>query len=140
VPVLHDPPPDALRGRRVLLVEDEPMVALLVEDLLLGAGAAVLGPAYTVDAALGLIEAVGFGAGLDAAVLDIDLRGAAVWPVADLLASRGVPFLLVTGCGRSLGRDAHGAAPVLAKPFSPGTLVAAVRGLAPAAAERAAPG
>jgi CheY-like chemotaxis protein len=128
MPFPRDPSRTALRGRRVLLVEDEPLVATMVAEMLLEAGAAVVGPAYTLDAALELVRLVG----LDAAVLDVNLRGAAVWPAADLLAARGVPFLLATGYGRNLDRGTHGAAPVLAKPFSPNALVAAVTGLVPA--------
>jgi hypothetical protein len=60
----------------------------------------------------------------------INLQGAAVWSVADRLVALGVPFVFATGYGEHCDRDLHAAAPVLAKPFDPGALVAAVEGLA----------
>src|SRR5918998_6506886 len=118
-----------LRDKRVLVVEDEALVAMLVEDGLLDLGAKVVGPAATVDEALRLIEGAASGGGLSAAVLDLNLGGAAAWPVADRLAELGVPFVLATGYGEGRGRDAHPRAPVLAKPFGPDALTAAVEGL-----------
>jgi DNA-binding response OmpR family regulator len=121
----------ALHGRRVLVVEDEALVAMLLEDGLLEAGAEVVGPACSVDEALGLIERVACDGGLSAAVLDINLQGAAVSPVADRLAALGVPFVFATGYGEDCERGLHMAAPVLAKPFNPDALVAAIGALAP---------
>lgn len=120
----------ALRGRRVLVVEDEALVAMLMEDGLADAGADVVGPACCIDEALGFIERAACDGGLNAAVLDINVEGAAVLPVADRLATLGVPFLFATGYGENCDRGAHMAAPVLAKPFDPETLVAAVADLA----------
>ena len=119
----------ALHGRRVLVAEDEALVALLLEDGLLEAGAEVVGPAGTVGEALRLIEGAASDGGLSAAVLDLNLGGAAAWPVADRLAELGVPFVLATGYGEGCDRDAHPRAPVLAKPFGPDALTAAVEGL-----------
>jgi len=118
-----------LRGRRVLLVEDEMLVAMMFEDVLLDAGAEVIGPATSVEEALLLIEAAAAGGGVDAAMLDINLEGAMVSPVADHLAALGVPFVFTTGYGEHCDRGAHSAAPILAKPFGPDTLVTAVRNL-----------
>jgi CheY-like chemotaxis protein len=108
----------------------EALVALLMEDGLIDAGAEVVGPACSVEDALGLIERVARDGGLSAAVLDMNLAGAAVSPVADRLAALGVPFLFATGYGEGCQRGMHEAAPVLAKPFNPDALVAAVEGLA----------
>lgn len=120
-----------LRGRRVLVVEDEALVAMLVEDGLRGAGAEVLGPAASVADALRIVEgAVAAGGGLDAAVLDLNLAGRAVRPVADRLAALGVPFLFATGYGEGCDTGGH-AAPMVQKPFDPEELVAAVGALAP---------
>lgn len=120
----------ALRGRRVLVVEDEALVAMMMEYGLVDAGADVIGPAFSVEEALGLIERTVQDGGLNAAVLDLNLEGAAVSPVADRLADLGVPFVFATGYGEDCDRGAHAAAPVLAKPFNPNALVAAVEGLA----------
>jgi DNA-binding response OmpR family regulator len=128
-----------LRGRRILVVEDEALLAMLAEDELLGAGARVVGPAASVAEALRLIEAAAAEGGLSAAVLDVKLAGETVSPVADRLAALGVPFLFATGCDgdfcrRSDGATDHGAAPVLRKPFDPRALVAALDGLTARAA------
>ena len=105
---------------------------MLVEDELLEAGAEVVGPASSVSDALHLIEAVRAG-GLSAAVLDIDLEGEAVKPVADRLAALGVPFVFVTGYGTDCDTGGHGTAPVLRKPFATHELVARLEALASAA-------
>ena len=128
-------PPDrrsALGGKRVLVVEDNAVVAMLVEDELLGAGAEVVGPAGCVGDALRLVEEAARDRGLSAAVLDIDLAGAAVEPVADRLAALGVPFLFATGFGEARVAGTHLGAGVLHKPFGPRTLVVAVEALASA--------
>ncbi len=121
---------DKLTGKRVLVVEDEAVVSMLVEDELRDAGATVLGPAPTVGDALRLIEAAAADGGLGAAVLDINLDGRHVGPVADRLATLGVPFLFATGYGENCDTGGHGTAPVIAKPFAPERLVAAVEALA----------
>jgi CheY-like chemotaxis protein len=121
----------APQGRRVLVVEDEALVAMMLEDGLLDAGAEIVGPARSVSEALAMIERTASDGGLSVAVLDINLEGAAVFPVADCLAARGVPFVFCTGYGDGCDRGTHVAAPVLAKPFGPDALVAAVESLAP---------
>jgi DNA-binding response OmpR family regulator len=116
-----------LRGRRVLLVEDEDLVAALVEDALREAGAAVLGPAATVAGALALLAASPERP--DAAVLDVNLGGESCAAVADALAAQGVPFLLASGYGAPDLPPSHAGAPLLAKPFDTETLIAAVAAL-----------
>jgi DNA-binding response OmpR family regulator len=123
--------PAKLKGKRVLVVEDEIVVSLLVEDELRGAGAEVVGPAPSVGDALRLVEAAAADGGLSAAVLDINLEGRHVAPVADRLAALGVPFLFATGYGETCDTGGHRAAPTLHKPFAPERLVAAVEALAP---------
>ena len=83
-----------LADRRLLLVEDEWLIAGHLARVFKAAGAEVLGPAPSVGSALNL---VGTAERIDAAVLDINLRGEMVFPVADALAARGVPFVFATG-------------------------------------------
>lgn len=82
-----------LAGRHVLVVEDEYFVAVELAEALRAVGAVVVGPAATTDAALALAAA----GHLDAALLDVNLNGTMVWPVADLLMARGVPVVLSSG-------------------------------------------
>lgn len=106
--------------RRVLVIEDEALVAMLVEDALRDAGFHVIGPASTVDEAMQLLE----GDTPDAVVLDLNLAGETSTPVADLLASRGIPYVIATGYGASGLPPGHQDAMVLAKPYDPGELTA----------------
>ena len=86
--------PDALSGHKVLLVEDDYFIADEMRRMLSKRGAEVLGPVATVDKALALIAA---SSEIDAAVLDVNLRDVMVFPVADALETRGVPFVFATG-------------------------------------------
>src|SRR5471032_1103864 len=88
---------NGLSGRRILVVEDEVMVAWALEDMLTGLGCAVVGPAARVKQALAMISA---GA-IDAAVLDVNLNGEKSYPVADALAVLGVPFVFSTGYNKN---------------------------------------
>ena len=119
----------SLRGKRILVVEEEAIVAMLFDDELFEAGAQVVGPAGSVDDALLLIEAAATDGGLSAAVLDIKLEGEAVKPVADTLAALGVPFLFATGYAEHCDTGGHNSAPVLRKPFAPHELLVAVSAL-----------
>jgi DNA-binding response OmpR family regulator len=124
-PPAHQP---LLGSGRVLVVEDEALVAMLLEDELHDAGAEVL-TASTVAEALRLVDTAALGGGLSAAVLDMNIGGEAVLPVADALAARGVPFVFATGYGGDHGRGRHAAAPVLGKPLDLGGLIAALHAL-----------
>lgn len=84
-----------LRGRTILLVEDEFLLAELVGEALEEAGATVIGPVGWVDEALALVAR--HGATLDAAVLDINLHGALSYPIADALMAHGIPVVFTTG-------------------------------------------
>ena len=102
-----------LSNLTVLIVEDEPLIAMSLEDALIDQGVICLGPAGSVSAALEMIEAGGF----DIALLDVNLRGERVDAVADRLAGAGIPFIFTTGHGAEGLPDAHRTRPVIGKPF-----------------------
>lgn len=95
-----------LPGRRVLVVEDNPVIAFDIDDALRENGVEVVGPAHDIESGLALIREDS----LDGAVLDIDIGGRPVWPIARELKSEGVPFVFVSGdCDRGLPDDFTGA-------------------------------
>jgi CheY-like chemotaxis protein len=83
----------ALSGRRILLVEDSPVVAPFTADILAELGCEVIGPAPNMAAARTLVEEGGF----EAALMDIHIRGERIFPLCDLLETSGVPFVLTSG-------------------------------------------
>jgi CheY-like chemotaxis protein len=102
-----------LSARRVLVVEDEMIVAWLMEDMLADLGYAVVGPAARVTQALAMIDAEA----IDLAVLDVNLNGQTSYPIADALAARGVPFVFLTAYDKDRLLDGYRTFPVLQKPF-----------------------
>ena len=112
-----------LVGRRILVVEDEMMIAMLVEDMLSELGCSVVGPAHALDTALNLAQNE---EGLDAALLDVNLGGQPVFAVADALRAKGVPAIFSTGYGDAGLRDVDRGSPVLQKPFRAGDLARAL--------------
>lgn len=124
----------SLHGKRVLLVEDEPLVAMMMSQLLRDYGAEVVGPISTLGDAPAVLNDA-----LDAAVLDVNLEGKLVYPLADQLATMRVPFVFVTGYEADRVEPRFAEAPILAKPIEPGALADALALLlAPAEARRAA--
>jgi DNA-binding response OmpR family regulator len=123
------PPKSALKGKRILLVEDEALVAMLVEDELLNAGAQIVGTASSVAEALRMIEVAMGNGGISAAVLDLNLDGELVWQVADALDELGVPFLFETGYAPGCNTGKYETAPVLHKPFGLQALISTIEGL-----------
>jgi ActR/RegA family two-component response regulator len=113
---MAEPRPDALRGRRLLVIEDDYLIAAALERALEDRGAEVVGPAGSVEGALRLVEAEGDR--LDGAVLDINLRDERVYPVADALAARGVPFVFLTGYDAQVIPDTYAGVPRSEKPVS----------------------
>src|ERR1700755_3506408 len=107
-----------LQGLRVLVVEDEMMVSMLIEDMLSDMGCQVVGPASRLDEAIELSKT----AEIDCAVLDVNLGGQPIFPLADLLRERGCPFAFATGYGDAGLRDVDRGSPVLQKPFREGDL------------------
>jgi CheY-like chemotaxis protein len=106
---------EQLAGRRVLVVEDEIFVAMLVEGLLLDLGCDVVGPVSNVADALVLVA----NERLDAAVLDVNLGAERVFPVADRLTTSAVPFVFVTGYDRTALTETYSSHPMIQKPFEP---------------------
>jgi CheY-like chemotaxis protein len=105
--------PQALAGKRVLIVEDECAVALLIEDLLIEFGCIPVGPCCTLADALAAVR----GEAFDLATLDINLDGEMVYPVAEALAARHIPFLFVSGYGEEGLPPGHSDWKICTKPF-----------------------
>jgi CheY-like chemotaxis protein len=116
---------DTLKGRRVLVVEDEAIIAMLIEDMLAELGCALVDPASDARKALSIIESERF----DAAILDVNLDGARTTPIAEELRSRGIPFLFATGYGAAELEAEFKRYAVLTKPFRQSELESALRGL-----------
>ena len=116
---------DILAGLRILVVEDEVMIAMLLEDALTDAGCTVIGPFGRLAAAL---DAAGLG-GIDGALLDVNIAGEKVYPVAELLDGQHVPFLLLSGYGDQATPADRPGWPVCAKPFQIENVLARLAGL-----------
>jgi CheY-like chemotaxis protein len=106
-------PPSRQPAGRILVVEDEFLIRMLLEDMLTDLGYALVGVAGRVDEATQLAKTTEF----DLAILDVNLDGHDVYPVADLIAGRGLPFMFVTGYGGRGLPDAYRDRPTLQKPF-----------------------
>jgi PAS domain S-box-containing protein len=105
-------------ARRVMIVEDEALIGMMMKDALIGLGLAVMGPFVTVDDAMRALDENP----VDFAILDVNLGGEWVYPVADRLATRGIPFVFITGYGVD-GLDGRFAqTPVFEKPIEPQVL------------------
>jgi DNA-binding response OmpR family regulator len=111
-----------VRGRRILVVEDELLLAQAIEAALQEAGARVIGPAASLSEA----ERLQAGAEADAAVLDVNLAGRLVWPVANALRQRRIPLLLVTGYDGVVLPEAWRGVRRLTKPLQKAALLAAL--------------
>ncbi|NKF21001.1 response regulator [Solimonas marina] len=113
---------DTLLGKRVLVVEDEPLIGMLLEELLRIFGAQIVGPATHLDQALRMARFEG----VDAAVLDINVDGELSYPVADVLRERGVPFVFATGYGRGTLSASYAETTLIEKPYRAEQLHAAL--------------
>jgi CheY-like chemotaxis protein len=105
-----------LAGKRVLVVEDETLVAMLLEDMIADLGAVLVGSASRVTRALEIIN--GGQSEIDLAVLDVNLGGEDAFPIAAALAKRGIPFAFSTGYGSAGLPDEWRNRPTLQKPFT----------------------
>jgi PAS domain S-box-containing protein len=126
--------PPNLRGARVLIVEDAVLLAMELETGLSDAGAKVIGPAYELEEAMALLDQP-----IDAAVLDANLNGHSVTPVAEALFARQVPFVFATGYGEAAGGPGGFDAPVIRKPYDVTQVAAAVAELLQVKAPHAEP-
>ncbi|WP_216333680.1 response regulator [Rhizobium sp. X9] len=101
-------------ARRILIVEDEVLVAMHLEDLLTEMGHQVIGPATRINDAMDLARE----GDIDLAILDINVAGATSFPVADILRERGIPFAFATGYGTEGLVDGYRDVPALRKPYA----------------------
>lgn len=111
-----------LSGLRILVVEDEMLILLMIEGMLDDLGCKSVTAAATIEQALALIA----GNAFDAAMLDLNLKGQDSRPVADMLVARGVPFIVCTGNRAHETMASLGATTVLRKPFSSEELTSAL--------------
>ena len=101
-------------SRRVLVVEDEMLIGMLLEDMLADLGHQVVAVVPRVNEALALVQREAF----DLAILDVHVNGQPVFPVADSLVERGIPFVFATGYGERGLPEHYRDRPILQKPFA----------------------
>jgi CheY-like chemotaxis protein len=120
----------AATGKRILVVEDEPMIRMLLDGMLEDLG-------YTMAAEAGGIEeamTVAKQAEFDAAILDVNLNGQPITPVVEILVQRGLPFVFATGYGQRGVPEAYRTTVTLQKPFQLDALEQALKAITPNAA------
>lgn len=107
-----------MSGRRILVVEAEMLIALTIEDVVQDSGGKIVGPVTTLEKALKLVEEEEF----DAAILDVSIRGGKVYPIAEALVARGIPFVFASGYGDWALPEELRDKPRPIKPFTVATL------------------
>ncbi len=112
-----------MSARRILIVEDETMIAMMIEDFLTDLGWDVVGMVGTPDRAMATAREADF----DAALLDVNLNGQDTFGVADVLSERQIPFVFATGYGQDGVADRFQDVPTLTKPFQRDDLDRALR-------------
>ena len=120
---------NSVAGKRVLVVEDELMIRLLLQDMLADLGHTVAGEAGRIEEALALAKEGEF----DVAILDVNLNGQLISPVVEILVERGLPFVFATGYGQRGVPEPFRKTPTLLKPFQLDALAQAIEAAAPAA-------
>jgi len=119
-------PATALKGLRVLVVEDEALVAMNLEMTLEDFGCQIIGPAYRFEAAANMAATV---ENADAAILDVNLSGIPAFGIAEILAARDIPFLFATGYGKEGIPGQWHDRPILQKPYTAEEVGEALAGL-----------
>jgi len=109
-------------ARYVLIVEDEMLIALMLQDMVAEMGLSVAGMAHSLGAGLDLARTVD----VQLAILDINLNGEEAYPIADVLRSRGIPFIFSTGYGAGGIKAEYHSAPKLVKPYQQELLNSAI--------------
>jgi CheY-like chemotaxis protein len=112
----------AAGGKRVLVVEDESMIRMLLEGMLDNLGHTVAAEAGSIDEALALAKQTEF----DVAILDVNLNGRPITPVVEVLIERGVPFVFASGYGQRGVPEPYRSSPTLQKPFETEALARAI--------------
>src|ERR1700710_638577 len=112
-----------LTPKRVLVVEDELLISMVIEEILADEGCQIIGPFTNLPDALVAARKGGF----DLALLDVNLRGEKVYPVAEILAEQGVPFMFLTGYGKDAIPGGHPQWRACPKPFTAAELTGALR-------------
>jgi DNA-binding response OmpR family regulator len=125
----------SLEGVRVLLVEDEYLVASLIEEVLGTAGCIITGPIPRLAEAINAADRET----CDAAVLDVNLAGERIYPVADILSRRNIPFVFVTGYGANALPPEYAKLPRICKPFRMTDLLSAISDVVKPGVVRSAP-
>jgi len=116
-------------SRRILVVEDEFMIRMLLQDMLVDLGHAIVGEAGYLDEAIALAQQCDF----DLAILDVNLNGKPIGPVVEILIERGLPFVFATGYGQQGIPESYRETPTLQKPFQSEALAEAIEAAAPRA-------
>jgi CheY-like chemotaxis protein len=116
-------------GKRIIVVEDELMIRMLLQDMLTDLGYTLAGEAGRLDEALELAKEGQF----DVAILDVNLNGQPISPVVEVLIERGLPFVFATGYGQRGVPEPYRQTPTLQKPFEVEALALAIEAAAPAA-------
>jgi DNA-binding response OmpR family regulator len=101
-------------SRNILIVEDEPLIAMMLEDFLESLGHSIAATCDSVDAAMAEVEKGGF----DVAILDVNLKGQNVWPVATRLREQGVPFVIASGGHVDPPPAEFATVPLIEKPYT----------------------
>jgi DNA-binding response OmpR family regulator len=114
---------DAMPAYRVLIVEDEMLIAMMLQDMVSDAGLEVEGVANSLNAGMDLASRADF----DLAILDVNLNGEEVYPVAEILKRRGIPFIFSTGYGAGGLKSGFDGTPQVVKPFQQSLLMAAMK-------------